>query len=105
MPKAVSCTNDDYHNYKKRIRTQIVENLKYPDIAVKYKLEGSGVVKFSFSMKDLNPESIEIVQSTGFNTLDLAIIESVNTEKLPIIACKSEYEVFNITAPITFKIP
>ncbi|MCX6076500.1 MAG: TonB family protein [Campylobacterales bacterium] len=93
---------DELTLYLSKIRAKIQENLNYPPLAKRLKLEGESIVAFTIlsdgSVKEL---SIEIKNSSGYTSLDR---QAINT-----ILSVSPFDVppqnnMSIVLPIAFKL-
>jgi protein TonB len=79
------------------IRKSIEKVLVYPLIAKKRGLEGTALTEFTVNAKGY-PEDIRIIESSGYNILDIAAKESL-IKAAPFNAGKGRYEI-----PITFRL-
>lgn len=87
----------DYDSEIRKIRKAIEDNLVYPYIAMKKKIEGTVMAEFTINNKGL-PENIRITKSSGFDILDAAARNTVvRSSPLPLV--KGRIEI-----PITFRL-
>ncbi|MEW6108263.1 MAG: energy transducer TonB [Nitrospirota bacterium] len=80
-----------------KIRTAIENNLIYPYIALRKRMEGTVLTEFSINAKGL-PQNVRIIKSSGFNILDSAAEKTI-IKASPFPAVKG-----NIEIPITFRL-
>lgn len=86
-----------YDKYRRIIHDSVQDNLVYPFIAVRRKIEGTVLTEFSINAKGL-PENIRITKTSGFDILDSAAEKTiVKASPFPVVAGRIEI-------PITFRL-
>ena len=71
-------TQDEIALYLSKIRAKIQENLRYPPLAKRLKIEGESVVAFTIlSDGSVNESSIETKNSSGHKSLDRQAIDTI----------------------------
>ncbi len=90
-------TRSANENSRQIIHDLIQDNLVYPFLAVKNKMEGTVITEFSVNSKG-KPKNIKIIKSSGFNILDYAAKNTI-IKAAPFPVVKGDIEV-----PITFRL-
>lgn len=98
-----ACTDKMIKEHGVRVRAEITANVKYPALAIRKEITGSGAGYFEFSNEDTKPTNIQIIKSTGSALLDKAITDAIKISDLPVTLCDMGGRHFNIYIPVKFQ--
>jgi hypothetical protein len=96
------CSEDDSHKFADKARNAISAKTYYPFDAQAKELEGEGSVLVTFD-KEWNILSIELLESTNSEELDIAMIDIVKTSNFQKPICLLEGHL-KLAFPFLFKL-
>lgn len=98
-----TCTGNDLQQFSSKTRDEILSNTYYPKIAQIKGVQGKGSVLISFDAA-WNIAETKISQSTGFEILDTAMMDTVKNSNFIKPNCDTGRMVL-VTAPFDYVIP